>query len=121
MPADANLTLSALATVTATTTSTAVNIPTGTASRGIDARVIVSAFAGTSPTASFKIQESSDGTTYIDKAIFTNPATNVNSLTAAGQMFVRYTSTKAYCRVVSTVGGTNPVLTYKVEFTMAFD
>jgi len=115
MAADVNLALQSLTTITQTTTSTAVNIPTGTASRGLNIRLIATAVSGTSPTASFKIQESTDGTTYIDKVVLSNPATNVNSLTAAGQMHAVLQSDKAYVRLVSTIGGTNPVYSFKCE------
>lgn len=115
MPFDANLALQSATTTTATATSTAVNLPTGTAYRGLDARLIVSAVSGTSPTFTLKWQESTDGTTYIDKGWFSNPATNVNSLTAAGQMWARIRTDKAYVRLISTIGGTNPVYTWKAE------
>ena len=116
MAADVNLALQSLTTITATATATAVNIPTGTASRGLNVRLVATAVSGTSPTASFKIQESTDGTTYIDKLILTNPANNVNSLTAAGQMHGVLQSDKAYVRLVTTVGGTAPSFAFKGEF-----
>lgn len=115
MAADVNLALQSLTTVTATGTSTALNIPTGTASRGIPVRLVATTVSGTSPTFSAKIQESTDGTTYIDLLNLTNPATNVNSLTAAGQLSGNLQTEKAYVRLVYTIGGTAPSYVFKCE------
>jgi len=116
MAADANLALQALTTVTATGTATALNIPTGTATRGLPVRLVATTVSGTTPTFTAKLQESTDGTTYIDALWLTDPTTNVNSLTAAGQLSGNYQSEKAYVRLVYTISGTSPSYVFKAEF-----
>ena len=55
--------------VSATITHATVDTRTGTPRRGLKARIEVTAVAGTSQTATYKIQTSSDNTNWYDAAV----------------------------------------------------
>jgi len=112
---DNSLVLQASQTVTASTTSTALNLPTGTPRRGLKARVVTSAISGTSPTVAYKVQHSTDNTTFYDLAEQLGGA----NVTAAGVDWISFESSNAYVRLVATVGGTSPSVTYHSEISEA--
>lgn len=77
--------------------------------------VITGAFGGTTPTATAKVQESTDNTTFTDVAdtdldgVTGNPAGF--ALAAASVKTIGYIGLKRFVRVtLSTVGGTTPVI-----------
>lgn len=99
--------LQAAATITATTTSTGLNIAQGTPMRGLWACIQLASISGTSPTVAYKIQASSDNTTYSDIAVGVP-----NSATAAQVIDIPFTTNEPYVRLVATVGGTTPSLVH---------
>lgn len=115
MAYDLNLTLAPdpATAVTATVTHTAVDTKTGTPRRGLKARILVSAVSGTTMTATFKVQASSDNTTFADLApMFTN---NVGVVSATGEYFIAVETGGTlgrYLRLVNTIAGATPSFTY---------
>ncbi len=100
------------ATITATGNSTATDNSSSTANGG-GAIAIVSSVSGTStPTATIKIQHSSDDVTYVDLVTFTN-------FTAAGSQVSEVasgTTINRYLKVNYTISGTNPSFACIVGF-----
>lgn len=113
---DALSALQAVTTVTASNTSSAVSLPTGTPRRGFIARVVVTAISGTAAKAAFKVQHSADNTTFYDLAMGQNEG---SGLTAAGEDWIHFETTNPYVRLVNTVTGTSPSVTYFGEIGIA--
>lgn len=107
MPADALLALQTTATQTASTNSTGVDLAEGTPTRGLWARVITTAVAGTSPTCVYKIQHSDDDTTYNDLAYGSE-----GTQSATGIVTIPFSTNKRYVRLATTIGGTAPSFTF---------
>lgn len=112
MAYDINLTLAPdpATAVTATTTHTAVDTKTGTPRRGLKARIVVSAVSGTTMTAAFKLQTSSDNTNFADTAFLVNA--NVTAVSATGEYYIPFETSSRYIRLVNTVAGATPSFTY---------
>lgn len=114
MAVDANLALQASTTKTASFNSAGVDLKVGTPRRGLKARVLVTAISGTSPTADFKIQHSDDNSTYTDLAVCLQ-----GQVTAAGAYAIPFETSKRYVRLVATIGGTTPSVTYQGDLMLA--
>ena len=111
MAYDANAVLQASVTKTASFNSTGVDLK-GTPRRGLKARVIVTAASGTSPTLDPKVQHSDDNSTFTDLAAGAQ-------LTATGEVFIPFETSKRYVRLVATIGGTTPSFTYQADIGLA--
>lgn len=77
--------------------------------------ILTGAFGGTTPTATAKVQESSDDSTYTDVAdsdlIGATGNTSGFALAASSVKTVSYIGSKRYVRfIISAVGGTSPVI-----------
>lgn len=72
----------------------------------VSAVLVVGNVAGTTPTGDFKVQESTDGTTYTD--VTGGAFTQVT--TSSAVQVLAFQPTKRYLRTTGTVAGTNPVL-----------
>lgn len=82
-------------------------------SNGGAAMLHVTAVSGTTPTATIKVQHSTDHVSWADLVTFTGLTTLTSSeskIVAAG------TTVNRYLRVISTIAGTNPSYTYGVSF-----
>lgn len=108
MALDATLVLQAAATITATTNSTAVDLAQGTPMRGLWAAVKLTSISGTAATVAYKIQASSDNTTFSDIAVAV-PGT----VSAAAVLDIPFTTSLRYVRLVSTVAGTTPSIVHE--------
>lgn len=95
-------------TKTASFNSTGVDLKTGTPSRGLAARLLVTAASGTTPTLNVKIQESDDNSTW-------NDLVNFDQMTTTGIQHERFFTKKRYVRAVATIAGTSPSFTYQVD------
>ena len=93
--------------MTASFNSTGINLGTGTPRTGMTASVVISQLLGSDTTAAFKIQHSADDTTFTDLAFPTETPT-----TAAGETWIPFETDKPYIRLVTTITGTTPVVTY---------
>lgn len=103
------LILAPYTTYSATGNGTSVDNAASSASGGV-AHLHITAKTGTSPTAAFKVQHSTDNSTWVDLITFTS-ATGATSerIEASGTV-------RRYLRVVRTLGGTSPVFTAFVAF-----
>jgi hypothetical protein len=110
MPADSNLVLAASSARTTSGQGSALDIQSGTPRRGLDARVIVTAVSGTSPTLDVKIQHSADGSTWRDLAIGLD-----GSIAQVGEYFIPFETGLRYIRLAWTIGGTSPSFTFSAD------
>lgn len=101
MALDALGVLQAARTVTATANSTALDLGPGTPIRGLWANIRATTVSGTSPTVAYKLQGSSDNTTFVD-------ITASETITAAATFDLPFTTSLRYVRLVTTIGGTTP-------------
>jgi hypothetical protein len=108
MAYDANLVLNDGSTaITSTGSSSALNIPSGTPRRGLKVRIVVTAVSGTSPTALYEIQScATSGGTYATCATYEG-----GNVTATGEYFIPFETSKPYIKLKTTVGGTSPSFT----------
>jgi hypothetical protein len=123
MAGDANLILLASTALTATGDATGLLLrkPSssgtnqgGTVRRGMKARVTVTLVSGTNPTMAYKLQHSDDNSTWTDLATCLTA-----SVTAAGEYFIPFETSKAYVRLSYTIGGTStPTFTTQADITM---
>lgn len=93
--------------ITATGTSGTLNA----SGSNLDVLVNVSAVSGTTPSATFSVQWSMDGTTWAAAS----PADSFTAITAAIQVVQRFTSKAPYWRLAWTVSGTTPSFTTTVQ------
>lgn len=114
MAYDTNLQLQASVTKTANFNSAGVDLKTGTPRRGLKARVLVTAVSGTTPTLDGKIQHSDDNSAFTDLAVVL-----AGQITATGEYFIPFETSKRYVRFVATIGGTTPSFTYQVDCGIA--
>jgi len=82
-----------------------------TATRGMTAVATVSAVSGTTPALALSIQESDDNSTW-------NTCASFDTIDAVGQYACRFASSKRYIRTFSTVTGTTPSFTYRVDVSL---
>ncbi len=108
MPRDNNAVLQASVTKTTSFNGAGFDLGAGTPRRGMKASVRVSALTGSDTTAAFKVQHSSDNASFSDLAFANKP-----SLTAAGETTVSFDTDKRYVRLVATIAGTTPSVTYE--------
>jgi hypothetical protein len=120
---DVNFTLQTQTTQTASFNSAGVDLKTGTQRAGFTARFVVSSYASVSTAGTvftFKIQASSDNTTFFDIAA----APPITGTTAAQQIeqFVTFSTTFRYVRaaVVFSSNAGVPAIAYKVEPGLSF-
>lgn len=99
MPFD-SLQLLRSAATTASFTGTGIQID-GTALSGVVIRIVVPQATGTSPTATFVVQDSADDSTY-------NTIFSFRQITAAGVLYGRFHTQRKYIRLIGTIGGTSP-------------
>ena len=100
------------ATITATGNSTATDNSSSTANGGAGIAIVTSVSGTSTPTATIKIQHSSDDSTYVDLVTFTN-------FTAVGSQVSEVasgTTINRYLRVNYTITGTNPSFACIVGF-----
>lgn len=127
MAYDANAVLQASVTKTATFTGTGINLLNGiatgvinnggTPSRGLAARVNVTAISG-APAVVFKVQHSDDNSTYYDLAFEEN---GVGFSATTGQDFIVFATKKSYVRLVMTLtGGSTPSITYDAQIGLSY-
>jgi hypothetical protein len=114
MAADSNLVLQASTTQTASFNGTGVDLRVGTPRRGLKARVLTTAISGTSPTVAYKVQHSDDNATFSDLAMALE-----GQVTAVGQVFIPFETSKRYVRLVATIGGTTPSVTYAGDILLS--
>lgn len=100
---DSNLLFHNAAALTATGNSSGLDIKK-TPADGVWVEIAVTAVAGTTPTADFKVQESDNDSTYNDVVTFPQ-------ITATGRHFRLVQSKKRYLRLARTIGGTTPSFT----------
>lgn len=115
MAYDQLLLLAASAAVTASTNHPSLNLRNGTPTRGMVARIVVTAVSGTTPTAIFKIQHSNDNAAWDDLALCQE-----GTVTVAGEYSIRFATQRPYIRLVSTIAGTTPSFTYSADLGTAF-
>lgn len=92
-----------------------LNLRTGTPTRGMVGRIVVTAVSGAAPTAAFKIQHSNDDATYDDLAL-----AQEGVVTAPGEYSVRFATRRPFIRLVSTIAGTTPSFSYSADLGTAF-
>lgn len=100
MAYDNNSVLQSLVTTTTDLASTAFDLKTGTPARGMTARVLVTAYSSTGTAGStfqFKIQHSSDNTTYTDLA-YADPLTGATAA-ASAELFITFRTPKRWIRL----------------------
>jgi hypothetical protein len=107
MPRDTNAMLQASITTTTSFNSTGIDLGTCTPRTGMTASVVVTAVSGTDTSIAFKIQHSSDDINFTDLAFATNPA-----MTAVGETWIPFETDKEFVRLVATITGTTPIVTY---------
>ena len=108
MAYDANTILKASATETSSTNGDALDTKTGTPVNGMKARLLITAASGTTPTMTVNLQHSDDDSSYTTFASFAQATTT-------GVQYVMCETPKRYVRASSTIGGTSPSFTYKVD------
>lgn len=106
MPKDALGVLLASAARTDSANETALDLKSGTPQRGLVAKLVVTAVAGTAPTLAPTIEHSTDNTTFTTLATF-DPA----SITAVGEAFCTFETDKRYVRLAHVIGGTSESFT----------
>ena len=75
----------------------------------LDLEIVVTAVSGTSPSCTFSVQFSEDGTDWAA------PASNsFTAITAAGNAAMQFTALAPYWRLVWTITGTSPSFTFNV-------
>lgn len=109
---DANFVLKSSGAETASTNSSGVDLGTAIRSSGLWARINVTAVSGTSPTMTVAFQNSSDNSSFATVA-------QSQQITAVGVYFVLVGSDSRYLRSASTIGGTTPSFTYKVDLGLS--
>jgi hypothetical protein len=124
MAADANLVLQASVTKVDTFNSVGVNLPTGTPSRGLVARVIYSAASEASggKTVTFKVQHGDTlGGTYYDLSSAAAEVITLTTTAQAGEIFIPFRTKKAYVRLVQTLSAStnSPTITYQGDIVQA--
>jgi hypothetical protein len=124
MAADANLVLQASVTKVDTFNSVGVNLPTGTPSRGLVARVIYSAASEASggKTVTFKIQHGDTlGGTYYDLTSAADQVLTLTTTAQAGEIFIPFRTKRAYVRLVQTLSAStnSPTITYQADIVQA--
>ena len=77
----------------------------------LSVEVIVSAVSGTTPSATFSIQWSSDGVNFADAS----PVDSFSPITAVGNIVQRFNTKGLYYRLSWSVTGTAPSLTTTIE------
>ena len=87
--------------------------------KGLTARIHVTAQSGTTPTLNVKFQGSFDGTNFFDLNYphGTTAAAFAEYAAATGKKSITFESYVPWMRIYSTIGGTSPSFTFKVEAT----
>lgn len=124
MAADANLVLQASVTKVDSFNSTGINLPAGTPSRGLVARVIYSAASEASggKTVKFKVQHGDTlGGTYYDLSTADDQVITLSTTAQEGEISIPFRTKRAFVRLVMTLSANtnSPTITYQADVVPA--
>jgi hypothetical protein len=123
MAVDANLVLQASVTKTDTFNSTGVNLPTGTPSRGLVARIIYSAATEASggKTVIFSIDHSANNSTRYALASGAKDTITLSTTAQAGEISIPFRTNQPYVRLTMTLSANtnSPSITYFADVAPA--